>query len=55
MKDMLYFLWVLVSIVAYIAGLTILIKVTPKLISRSFDEGLFVGIAALDFPHFSRQ
>jgi hypothetical protein len=41
-------LWVLVSIIAYVAGLIIIMRVTPQLLSRSFDEGLFMGIAALD-------
>lgn len=38
----------LLSICAYIVGLVILWKVTPKLLSHSFDEPIFVGIAALD-------
>ena len=38
----------LLSIFAYIVGLVILWKVTPRLLSHSFDELIFVGIAALD-------
>jgi hypothetical protein len=38
----------LLSIFAYIVGLVILWKVTPRLLSHSFDEPLFVGIATLD-------
>ncbi len=38
----------LLSICAYIVGLVILWKVTPRLLSHSFDELIFVGIAALD-------
>jgi len=38
----------LLSIFAYIMGLVIIWKVTPRLISHSFDELVFVGIATLD-------
>jgi len=38
----------LLSLVAYIVGLVILWKITPRLLSHSFDELIFVGIAALD-------
>jgi hypothetical protein len=38
----------LLSIFAYIVGLVILWKVTPRLLSHSFDELMFVGIATLD-------
>ena len=41
-------IWVLMGIVAYITGLAIIIQVTPRLILRSYDEGLFMGIAAMD-------
>ncbi|GCF11470.1 hypothetical protein [Dictyobacter arantiisoli] len=42
------FLWVLLSIIAYIAGLYIMLKTTPMLLARSYDEGLFMAIAAAD-------
>jgi len=45
---MIYILGTLASLVAYVGGLVIVTKVTPQLFSRSFDEGLFVGIAAID-------
>jgi hypothetical protein len=45
---MQYTLWVLLSIIAYASGLLVIIKVTPRLLSRSFDEVMFVGIASLD-------
>ena len=45
---MSYFLWVVGSLVAYIGGLVIIWQVTPRLLARSFDEGLFMAIAALD-------
>jgi hypothetical protein len=45
---MTYFLWVLGSLIAYAAGLAIIWQVTPRLLGRSFDEGLFMAIAALD-------
>ena len=41
-------IWVLMGIIAYIAGLAIIIQVTPRLLLRSYDEGLFMGIAAID-------
>src|SRR6266566_3457918 len=45
---MLYVLWTLASLIAYVCGLIILVKVTPLLLSRSYDEGLFMAIAAGD-------
>jgi hypothetical protein len=47
-KKMSYVLWTLLSLVAYIGGLVILVRVTPMLPSRSFDEGFFMGLAAVD-------
>ncbi len=41
-------LWVLFAIVAYIGGLAIMLRTTPMLLARSFDEGLFMTIAAAD-------
>ena len=38
----------LLCIFAYIVGLVIIWKVTPRLLSHSFDELVFVGIATLD-------
>jgi hypothetical protein len=43
-----YALWTLLSIVSYIGGLIVIIKVTPKLSTRPFDEGMFMGMAAVD-------
>lgn len=34
-------------IVAYIIGLILLVKVTPSLIRRAFDDALFIGVAAV--------
>ena len=45
---MLYVLWMLASLVAYVGGLVILLKVTPMLLSRAYDDGLFMAIAAGD-------
>lgn len=42
------FLWVLVSIIAYVGGLLIVMRMTPRLLSHSFDEMFFMGAAALD-------
>lgn len=38
----------LASLIAYIGGLFIVIKVTPLLLFRQYDEGLFMGIAVAD-------
>jgi hypothetical protein len=45
---MQYALWILLSIIAYASGLLVIMKVTPRLLSRSFDEVIFMGIASLD-------
>ena len=45
---MSYFLWIIGSLIAYIGGLVIIWRVTPRLLWRSYDEGLFMVIAALD-------
>jgi hypothetical protein len=45
---MLLVLGTLVSLIAYIGGLFIVIKVTPLLLFRQYDEGLFMGIAVAD-------
>lgn len=45
---MIFILGTLVSLVAYAGGLVIVTKITPQLFTRSFDEGLFVGIATID-------
>jgi hypothetical protein len=36
------------SLVAYIGGLVTIWQVTPRLLGRSYDEGMFMAIAALD-------
>ncbi len=45
---MQYVLWVVVSLIAYVAGVYILLRVTPMLPHRQYDDGFFMGIAALD-------
>jgi len=45
---MQYVLWTLCCLVAYVGGLMIIARVTPRLLARKFDEGWFMGIAALD-------
>ena len=47
-KFMQYVLWIIVSLIAYVAGVYILLRVTPMLLHRQYDEGFFMGIAALD-------
>jgi hypothetical protein len=41
-------LWILLAIIAYIGGLAVMLRMTPMLLARSFDEGLFMAIAAAD-------
>ncbi len=41
-------LFSVLSIFAYIVGLVMIGKLTPKLLSHAFDESVFVGIATLD-------
>jgi len=48
LRIMQYTLWVLISFVAYVAGVVILLRVTPMLLHRRYDEGLFMGVAAMD-------
>jgi len=45
---MLYILWTIVCLCSYVGGVVILVKVTPLLLSRNFDEGYFMAIAAAD-------
>ena len=42
------FLLTLICLIAYAGGLVILVKVTPRLLFLSFDEGMFMSIAAAD-------
>ena len=41
-------LWTALCLIAYIGGLVVLLRITPLLFARSYDEGLFMGIAAAD-------
>ena len=45
---MSYVLWMLVCLCAYVVGLVILLVATPLLLSRDYDEGFFMAIAAAD-------
>src|SRR5215469_854384 len=45
---MMFFLGTLACLLAYVGGLIIVNKVTPQLFIRSYDEGLFMGMAAAD-------
>jgi hypothetical protein len=48
LDDMQIALWTLIGLVAYVCGLWIVITMTPRLLKLSYDEGLFMGIAAAD-------
>ena len=41
-------LWILLSIIAYVGGLVIMWRTTPQILVRSYDEGMFMVIAAAD-------
>lgn len=45
---MQFALWTVACVIGYFAGLIILWRVTPLIIVRSYDEGLFMAIMALD-------
>ena len=45
---MQYVLWTLASFIAYTAGLIVIMRITPLLLPRSFDEPWFMGIAVID-------
>lgn len=41
--------WILtlISLVAYVVGLILLVRIVPRLVKRSFDEALFIVVAAV--------
>lgn len=41
-------LWTIAALIAYAGGLAIIWKITPKLLTQSIGEGLFMAMAALD-------
>ena len=45
---MQYVLWTLASLIAYAAGLLVIIRITPLLLPRSVDDLWFTGIAVID-------
>ena len=45
---MSFALWTIACLVGYVAGLIILVRVTPLIPVRSYDEGLFMAIMAID-------
>ncbi len=45
---MSYALWTFACLIVYVGGLIMLIRVTPLLLTRAYDEGLFMAIAAGD-------
>lgn len=40
--------WTVLGLIAYICGLALIINMTPRLLKLSFDEWLFMSIAAAD-------
>src|SRR5260370_35430177 len=47
-KYMSNLFWTLACLCAYIGGLIILVRVTPLLLIRRYDDGYFMAIAAAD-------
>ena len=45
---MSFALWTIVCLIGYGGGLVVLWRVTPLIVVRSYDEGLFMAIMALD-------
>src|SRR5256885_11600525 len=45
---MSYLFWTLACLCVYIGGLAILVRVTPLLLIRRYDDGYFMSIAAAD-------
>lgn len=45
---MQYVLWTFASLIAYAGGLVVIMRITPLLLRRSFDELWFTGIAVID-------
>lgn len=43
-----YVLWTLASFIAYAGGLIVIMRITPRLMARSFDELWFTGFAVID-------
>ncbi|MEO8973053.1 MAG: hypothetical protein ABI406_15820 [Ktedonobacteraceae bacterium] len=43
-----FVLWTVLCLIAYSGGIVILVWATPHLLARSYDEVLFMGIAAAD-------
>jgi hypothetical protein len=41
-------LWTIFSLLAYVAGVVIILNVTPRLCRRAFDDSLFMAIATAD-------
>ena len=39
-------LWTFLSVVVYIVGLVVIVRLTPRLFVHTFDDGVFMGIAA---------
>lgn len=38
----------ILCIIAYIAGIVVLLRITPQLVKRKYDEGIFMAVAAAD-------
>lgn len=45
---MQYVLWMFACLIGYAVGLILLWRITPLIIVRTYDEGLFMAIMALD-------
>ena len=45
---MSFALWTFACLIGYVAGLIILVRITPLITVRAYDEGMFMAIMAID-------
>jgi hypothetical protein len=45
---MSFVLWTIIALVIYVAGLVILLRMTPRILVHAYDEGIFTAIAAAE-------
>ncbi len=45
---MSFVIWTIIALVLYIAGLVILLRITPRILIHAYDEGIFTVFAAAE-------
>jgi hypothetical protein len=48
MTEMPFVLWTIIALIGYVAGQVILVRVTPRILVQSFDEGIFMAYATAE-------